>query len=136
MPQRDTPETFLREANIAILSTVGPGGGPHAAPIWFDYEDGEIVMITGARSQKARNIERNPEVALTVDHRSPPYYAVMVQGTAELGPRPSDELRRCIAVRYLGEELGQRYTSMGTGEGTVTIRLRPRKIMEYKSPGR
>jgi PPOX class probable F420-dependent enzyme len=133
---QDTPQALLNEPSIAVLSTVGPGNRPHAAPIWFAYEDGEIVIITGARSQKARNIARNPEVAVTVDRRSPPYYAVMIQGTAEIGPRPSDDLRRRIAVRYLGEELGQRYLAMGTGEGSVTVRVRPRKIAEYKSPGR
>jgi PPOX class probable F420-dependent enzyme len=132
MPEQDTPDAFLLESNIAILSTVGPKSRPHAVPIWFIYEDGTLIMSAGARSQKVRNITRNAEGALTIDRRSQPYYAVMVQGTAEIGPPPSDDLRRRIAVRYLGEELGQRYTSMGTGEGTVTIVVRPRKIMEYK----
>jgi PPOX class probable F420-dependent enzyme len=132
MPEQDTPEALLQETNIAILSTVGLKDRPHAVPIWFVYEDGTLIMTAGTRSQKVRNITRNAEVALTIDRRSLPYYAVMVQGTAEIGPPPSDDLRRRIAVRYLGEELGQRYTSMGTGEGTVTILVRPRKIMEYK----
>ena len=132
MVNRDTPETFLREAEIGVLSTVGPDGRPHAAPIWFLYEDGAIVMITGARSRKARNIARNPEVALTVDRRSLPYYAVMVRGVAEIGPRPADDLRLRMAVRYLGEDLGRRYHDAGTGEGTVTIRVQPRSIVEYR----
>jgi PPOX class probable F420-dependent enzyme len=132
--EQDTPQAFLQEPNIAILSTVGPGGRPHATPIWFIYEDGEVVLMVDERSQKARNIARNAEVALTVDRRAVPYYAVMIQGAAEIGPRPSDDLRLRIAVRYLGEELGRGYTSMNTGEGVVTVRVRPRKIMEYKSP--
>ena len=136
MPEQDTPDALLLESNVAILSTVGPKNRPHAVPIWFLYEDGTIVMTAGARSQKVRNIARNAEVALTVDRRSLPYYAVMVQGPAEIGPPPSDDLRRRIAVRYLGEELGQRYTSMGTSEGTVTILVRPAKIMEYKGRAR
>ena len=136
MVDQDTPEMFLQEPNVAILSTIGPESRPHAVPIWFVYEDGVIVMTAGAGSQKVRNITRNPDVALTVDRRSLPYYAVMIQGTAEIGPAPSEDLRRRLAVRYLGEELGQRYISTGTGEGTVTIHVRPRKIMEYKSPAR
>ena len=136
MPDQDTPEARLQETNVAILSTVGPKDRPHAVPIWFLYEDGTLIMTAGARSQKVRNITRNAEVALTVDRRSLPYYAVMVQGTAEIGPPPTDALRRRIAVRYLGEELGVRYTSSGTSEGAVTILVRPRKIMEYKGRAR
>lgn len=136
MPDQDTPDALLLEPNVAILSTVGSKGRPHAVPIWYLYEDGTIVMTAGARSQKVRNIARNAEVALTVDRRALPYYAVMVQGTAEIGPPPSDDLRRRIAVRYLGEDLGQRYTSAGTSEGAVTILVRPRKIMEYKGRAR
>ena len=30
-----TREAFLSQANIAVLSTIGPGGGPHAVPIWY-----------------------------------------------------------------------------------------------------
>lgn len=136
MAEHDTALAFLEQANIAILSTVGPGNQPHAVPIWYAYEDGAIVMMAGARSQKVRNIERNAEVALTVDQRTPPYYAAMVQGSAEIGPQPSDDLRLRIAVRYLGEDLGRQYTARGSGEGVVTIRLHPRKIMEYNSPSR
>jgi PPOX class probable F420-dependent enzyme len=131
MTERDTPEAFLREPNLAVISTVGPGGRPHALPIWYVYEDGAIIMITGRGSQKHRNIERNPEVAVTVDRRTLPYYAVMVQGKAEIGAQPSDELRLTIAERYLGEELGRRYVASGSGAGTVTIRLRPRRFVEY-----
>lgn len=136
MADQDTPQVFLQEPNVAILSTIGPESRPHAVPIWFVYDKGEIVMTAGAGSQKVRNITRNPDVALTVDRRVLPYYAVMIQGVAEVGPPPSEELRGRLAVRYLGEELGQRYVSTGTGEGTVTIRVRPRKVMEYKSPAR
>ena len=95
----------LETEQVAWLGTIGRDGYPHAVPIWFLYEDGTLIMTAGARSQKVRNITRNAEVALTVDRRSLPYYAVMVQGTAEIGPPPSDDLRRRIAVRYLGEDL-------------------------------
>ena len=128
--QRDREE-FLKEANVAVLATVGPGGRAHAAPIWYLYEDGVFLMSTGRNSQKQRNVERHPEVTLVVDDRTVPYYAVMVQGTAEIAPRLSDDARLRMAVRYLGEELGQAYIARVSGEDSVTIRLRPRKFMEF-----
>ena len=124
-------EEFLRQANVAVLATVGPGGRAHAAPIWYLYEDGVFVMGTGRGSQKHRNVEAHPEVTLVVDRRSLPYYAVMAQGAAEIGPRLSDEARLRMAVRYLGEELARAYIARVSGEDSVSIRLRPRKLIEY-----
>ncbi len=124
-------EEFLKEPNVAVLATVGPGGRAHAAPIWYLYEDGEFIMSTGRGSQKHRNVEAHPEVTLVVDRRSLPYYAVMAQGKAEIGPRLSDEERRRMAVRYLGEELARAYIARVSGEDSVTIRLRPRKLIEF-----
>ncbi len=124
-------EEFLKEANVAVLATVGPGGRAHAAPIWYLYGDGVFVMSTGRGSQKHRNVEAHPEVTLVVDRRSLPYYAVMAQGAAEIGPRLSDEERLRMAVRYLGEELARAYIARVFGEDSVTIRLRPRKLIEF-----
>ncbi len=119
-------EELLKEPNVAVLATVGPGGRAHAAPIWYLYEDGVLIMSTGRGSQKHRNVEARPDVTLVVDRRSLPYYAVMAQGKAEIGPRLSDEARLRMATRYLGEELARAYIARVSGEDSVTIRLRPR----------
>ncbi len=131
MSDEESREEFLREANVAVLATVRRGGRAHAAPIWYLYEDGVFIMGTGSGSQKHRNVEANPEITLVIDRRSLPYYAVMAQGKAEIGPPLSDDQRMQMAVRYLGEELGRAYIARTSGEGSVTIRLRPRKLIEY-----
>lgn len=125
------PEEFLKEANVAVLATVDTRGRAHATPIWYLYEDGEIVMSTGRGSQKHRNVEAHPDITLVVDRRSLPYYAVMAQGTAEIGPPLSGDQRRRMATRYLGEELARAYLARVSGEDSVSIRLRPRKLIEY-----
>ena len=130
MSEREREE-FLKEANVAVLATVSRGGRAHAAPIWYLYEDGVFIMSTGRGSQKHRNVEAHPEVTLVVDRRSLPYYAVMARGRAEIGPRLSDEERLRMAERYLGEELARAYIARVSGEDSVTIRLRPRKLIEF-----
>src|SRR3972149_6876042 len=101
-------EEFLKQANVAILATVGPAGA-HAVPIWYLYEDGVFLMSTGRGSQKHRALERNPNVTLVVDRRSLPYYAVMVRGRAEIGPALDVATRRRIAGRYLNDEQLEAY---------------------------
>ena len=128
-----TPEQqqFLAEANVAVLATVDRRGRAHAAPIWYLYDGGEIIISTGRGSQKHRNVAANPEITVVIDRRTLPYYALMARGAAEIGPPLDGAERLRLAVRYLGEELGRRYVEGTPGEDSVTIRLHPRKIVEF-----
>jgi PPOX class probable F420-dependent enzyme len=127
----DEREAFLREANVAVLSTVDSRGRPHAAPVWYLYDEGVFRISTGEGSQKHRNIAANPNISLVIDMRELPYYAVMVQGTAEIGPAFSDEDRLRLAVRYLGENLGKGYAESSGAEDSVSLTVHPRKVIVY-----
>jgi len=129
--ERENREEFLKQPNVAVLATVGPGGRAHATPIWYLYKDGVVIMSTGRGSRKHRNVEAHPEVTLVVDRRTLPYYAVMVQGTAEVEGPLSEELRLEMAVRYLGTEMARGYMARLGGGDSVTIRIRPRKLIEH-----
>jgi PPOX class probable F420-dependent enzyme len=124
-------DDFIAEPNVAVLATVDSRGRAHGAPIWYLYKGGVFIISTGRGSQKHRNVEANPEVTLVIDRRAVPYYAVMARGAAEIGPPLADDERRELAVRYLGEEMGNRYTERTSGQDAITIRLRPRKLIEY-----
>ena len=127
----DKRETFLRQANVAVLGTVDARGRPHAAPVWYLYDNGVFRISTGDGSQKHRNILANPNISLVIDQRALPYYAVMVQGTADIGPAFSDEDSLRLAVRYLGENLGARYAERTDAEASVSLTIRPRKVIVY-----
>src|SRR6266540_462767 len=131
MNANEAQEAFLRESNVAVLATVDRRGRAHAAPIWYLYEDSVFVMSTGRGSQKHRNIEANPEVTLVIDRRSLPYYYLAARGTAEIGPALSQDDRRRIASRYLNEEQTRRYLERMAGLDSVSIRVKPRKIIEF-----
>lgn len=131
MTTQDTPDAFLVQPNVAVLASIDRRGRPHAAPIWYLYEDGELIISTGRGSRKHRNVEANPDVTVVADRRTVPYYAVMVHGRVEIGERLSDEQRLRMATRYLGEELGRKYIERTSGEDSVTLRVHPRKVVEY-----
>lgn len=124
-------EAFLSEPHVAVLATVDRRGRPHAMPIWYLYEDGVILMSAGRGSQKHRNIERNPSATLVVDRRETPYYAVMVRGSADIGPPLNPEQHQRLSMRYLGEEAGQRYAERTIGHDAITIRLVPEEWIEF-----
>ena len=124
-------EAFLHEPQVAVLATVDRQGRPHAMPIWYLYEDGVVIMSAGRGSQKHRNLERNPAATLVLDRRETPYFALMVRGTAKIGPPLDAATHRRLAIRYLGEEAGRRYAERTTGHDAISIRLTPADWFEF-----
>jgi PPOX class probable F420-dependent enzyme len=68
----------LEAARVVVVSTNGPRGWPHSMPMWFTLRapeaealpDGppvELWVWTYAKSQKARNLERDPRATLLVE---------------------------------------------------------------------
>ena len=58
---------LLEAARVVVVSTNGPRGWPHSMPLWFVARDGEIWIWTYAKSQKVRNLERDPRATLLVE---------------------------------------------------------------------
>ncbi len=133
MDDDQTRQAFLAESQVGVLSTVAPGGGPHAVPIWYLYEEGLVRISVSKGSQKHRNLERDPRVALAVDRRERPYYALTALGSATIGPSFTDEERLRLARRYLGEAGGREYVERSAGGGSVTIEFRPERFFEFES---
>ncbi len=105
---REEEDRLLGEAQIAVLSTADERGRPEGSPVWYDYDGRVARILVHTNSRKARNLRKNPYATLTVDTRSAPYRGVILRGETRLsGPDP--ELRRSLAVRYLGQEAAERY---------------------------
>jgi PPOX class probable F420-dependent enzyme len=59
---------FLGQSQTIIICTIGKSGVPHPMPMWFGLEeDGAIVMTTFSKSQKIKNLERDPRVSLLAE---------------------------------------------------------------------
>lgn len=66
---------------MAHLATCADGR-PHAAPVWYAYEDGVVEILTTGR--KLANIRENPRVALSIqkDDAGDAEWMVSLRGTA------------------------------------------------------
>ena len=58
---------FLDEQRIVVVATNGREGWPHQMPLWYVVRDGELWGWTYAKSQKVRNLERDPRATLQVE---------------------------------------------------------------------
>jgi len=70
----------LDGTSIAHLATVLPDGAPHSIPLWVTTVGEHIVFLTGPDSQKARNLRRDPRVALSLTPADNPFQPVIVRG--------------------------------------------------------
>jgi PPOX class probable F420-dependent enzyme len=94
---------LLRDPSPCFLATSMPDGSPQLTETWVDTDGRHIVINTVLGNQKARNVERDPRVAVNVCDRSNParYYAIrgrVIAATTEGGAEHIETL----AQRYLG----------------------------------
>ena len=90
---------------IGVLATLEPDGSVHAVPMWLAPNDGAILLATGSRSRKVRNLERDPRATLVL-HDSRP--GAEVCGTSMRG---RVELVRGESARPLVERVHRRYVN-------------------------
>ena len=60
-------QAFLDERLVMQCATVGPRGMPHMVPLWFVASGLELIGWTYAKSQKARNLERDPRATIGLE---------------------------------------------------------------------
>ena len=58
---------FLDEQRTLICATNGRDGWPHLMPLWYVVRDGELWAWTFAKSQKVRNLERDPRATVQIE---------------------------------------------------------------------
>jgi len=75
-------ESLLKENIIARICTHNKDGTIHAAPVSYEYMNGQIVILSYASSQKTRNIKRNNNVTVLIDTET--VKGVLIYGKAEL----------------------------------------------------
>ncbi len=97
-------EELLADERVAVVTSNGPRGWPHSMPLWFVVRAGQIWTWTYAKSQKVRNLERDPRASVLVEagHEYAELRGAMIEARAILHREPE-------AVLGFAEELTLRY---------------------------
>jgi PPOX class probable F420-dependent enzyme len=96
---------FLGEQSVMTLATLGRDGWPHLMPLWFVVRDGTLWSWTYGKSQKVRNLERDPRCTLQIEAGGAVYSelrGVMIRAEAIVH-------RDLETVAAAGTEIAQRY---------------------------
>jgi PPOX class probable F420-dependent enzyme len=75
-------EDLLRDEKKAfvVLSTLMSDSAPQATPVWFNIEDGFILINSAKGRIKDQNMRRCPQVALVILDPQNPYRYIQVCG--------------------------------------------------------
>jgi pyridoxamine 5'-phosphate oxidase family protein len=107
---------YLAEGKLGRLATIGADGFPHIVPLGWTYNAALDTIDVGGRdfaaTQKFRNVQRDPSVALVVDDVLPPW-------------RP-----RCVMIRGHGSALHEAIGPDGGPTGPI-IRITPVRVVSF-----
>ena len=116
---------FLEEERTVTCATLGPQGLPHLMPLWYAVRAGDVWAWTFAKSQKVRNLERDPRATLQVEagERYEELRGVMLETDVTIH-------RDLDTVLALGLELATRY---GLAERAARTQAPKRVALEFRA---
>ena len=117
---------LLGEERIAVVASLGPRGWPHSMPLWFVPREETIWIWTYAKSQKVRNLERDPRATVLVEagRSYEELRGVMIESEAVIH-------RDFETVLGFAEELTVRYA-----EGISAVEGDAKAALEAQAPKR
>src|SRR5580698_5268972 len=88
---------------LASLATLNPDGSPQITPLWIDLDGDDVVVNTAQGRIKARNLEKDARVAVSVIDPNDPYNVVAFRGTVtDITTDGADAHIDALAKKYLG----------------------------------
>jgi PPOX class probable F420-dependent enzyme len=129
-------DAFLALPRACTLATIGPSGHPQLTAMWYALLDGQFCFATYAKSQKVKNLERNPKCSVLVEDGTSygELRGYSVEGEAEL-LEDAELAYRVLAEtsrRYMGmdvEKVGAVMTEAlkKRAEKRTVIRVKPER---------
>jgi PPOX class probable F420-dependent enzyme len=108
---RDVRE-LLDQPNYAHLTTLRRDGSPRSWVVWVGVEDDRILICTDSGTWKAKDMQRDPRVSLSVVDQDNPYRMAAVQGrVAEMRPDPDNRFMDVLSHKYTASPFPHRAPS-------------------------
>jgi PPOX class probable F420-dependent enzyme len=122
---------FLAEKRVVTCATIGPNGRPHLMPLWYATDDLVLRGWTYAKSQKAKNLERDPRATLQVEDGELYHElrGVMMECDVEIERDPDK-------VVNFGMALFQRFGATGSEVEAMIAQQAPKRIGMTFTPTR
>jgi PPOX class probable F420-dependent enzyme len=122
----DQAKLFTEGQNFAHLATVNKDGTPQVTPVWIDFDGTHVLVNSEQKRRKTRNMQRNPNVALSLQPADNPYTYVEVRGkVVEITPEGGFEHIDKMAKKYMGQDS---YPWNKPDDVRVIVKIQPEHI--------
>ena len=119
----DLLTTKLAFAHVATLNS---DGSPQVTPVWIDFDGTHVLVNTAKGRMKARNLAREPRVALSITDPDNSYRYLGIQGrVVEMTETGGDAHIDKMAKKYLGKDS---YPFRAPGEVRLVVKISPDKV--------
>jgi PPOX class probable F420-dependent enzyme len=102
-PLDDELRRLLDGTPIAHVATILPDGSPHSVPVWVGLEEGRVAFLTSPGSRKARNLDRDPRLCISLTENGKPTTMAQIRGRVS-------ERREGDAAFEIVDRLSEKYT--------------------------
>ena len=117
---------LLTKPAFANLATLNPDGSPQVTPVWVDFDGSHVIVNTARGRVKAKNLAREPRVALSIADPENPYRYLGIQGrVVEMTEKGGDAHIDKMAKKYLGKDT---YPFRQPGEVRLIVKIAPDKV--------
>ena len=117
---------LLTKPAFANLATLNPDGSPQVTPVWVDFDGSHVIVNTARGRVKAKNLAREPRVALSIADPENPYRYLGIQGrVVEMTDQGGDAHIDKMAKKYLGKDS---YPARKAGEVRIVVKIEPDKV--------
>jgi PPOX class probable F420-dependent enzyme len=117
---------LLTKPAFANLATLNPDGSPQVTPVWVDFDGSHVIVNTARGRVKAKNLAREPRVALSIADPENPYRYLGIQGrVVEMTEKGGDAHIDKMAKKYLGKDS---YPARKAGEVRIVVKIEPDKV--------
>ena len=119
----DLLTTKLAFANVATLNA---DGSPQVTPVWVDFDGTHVIVNTAKGRVKAKNLAREPRIALSIADPENAYRYIGIQGrVVEMTESGGDAHIDKMAKKYLGKDS---YPFRAPGEVRLIVKIAPDKV--------
>ena len=121
-------DAYLEGPHVAHFASIREDGSPHISPVWYQWADGKVTVVSGDSAVKTRN------VALSVATDEWPYQYVILEGNATVRSDNLKEAVRSIFSRYEGDERGEQDAAELTegDQQLVAIEIDVDRVLSWK----
>jgi PPOX class probable F420-dependent enzyme len=126
----DPVRALLEGPNYVHVATLMGDGAPHSVAMWGGLEGDRIAVYTQKGSLKARNLERDGRVAISVTGHENPYRTAQIRGRVA-------ETRDGDAAGAIMDRLSLRYTGQPWrmhGPGAIAYLIEPDRVRYTELP--